>query len=334
MTQRESNVRWVAAAACAAWMVLSVAAADLARAQADSFPSRPIKLVLPQPPGGAVDLIARTLGERLSEQMKQSIVVENMQGGGGQIAAGAVARAEPDGTTLLMAVDNILVINPNLNPVTYDPFRDFVPISVVAKLYMVLVANPKVEANTVRELIAYAKANPGKLNYASLGIGTQQHLGMEMLGKMTGMSMNNVSYRGTAPAMTDVVAGVVDMMLTGPPSAKAMSQGGKLKMLAVASPARMDLMPDVPTMSEAGVPGYEMGSWFGLLAPAKTPKAVVDRLSQEVHKAVADPKFVERMAIQGLEAASSSPETMLAMMQADFKKWGEFIRSANIKPQQ
>lgn len=320
--------------ATCALMVLAIAAADRACAQADSFPSRPIKLVLPQPPGGAVDLIARTLGERLSEQMKQTVVIENMQGGGGQIAAGAVARAAPDGTTLLMAVDNILVISPNLNPVTYDPFRDFVPIAVVAELHMVLVANPKLEPNTVRELIAYAKANPGKLNYASLGIGTQQHLGMEVLSRMTDIKMNNVSYRGTAPAMTDVVGGVVDMMLTGPPSAKAMSEGGKLKILAAASPKRLALMPDVPTMSEAGVPGYEMGSWFGLLAPAATPRPIVDRLSQEVRKAAADPKFAERMATQGMQAVSIGPDRMLEMMQTDHKRWGEFIRSANIRVSQ
>jgi tripartite-type tricarboxylate transporter receptor subunit TctC len=318
----------------AAFALMGLLLTGIGPANAQDFPSRPVKLVLPQPPGGAVDLIARTLGERLSEQIKQPVVVENMQGGGGQIAAGTVARAAPDGYTLLMAVDNILVINPNLNQVTYDPFRDFVPIGVVAELHMVLVANPKLQPNTVRELIAYAKANPGKLNYASLGIGTQQHLGMEVLSKMTDIKMNNVSYRGTAPAMTDVVGGVVDMMLTGPPSAKAMSEGGKLKILAAASPKRLALMPEVPTMIEAGVPGYEMGSWFGLLAPAATPKPVVERLSQELRKAVADPKFAERMGTQGLQPVGSTPEKMLSMMQADHKKWGDFIRSANIKVSQ
>jgi tripartite-type tricarboxylate transporter receptor subunit TctC len=317
-----------------AFALMGLLVAGIGSASAQDFPSRPVKLVLPQPPGGAVDLIARTLGERLSDQIKQPVIVENMQGGGGQIAAGAVARAAPDGYTLLMAVDNILVINPNLNQVTYDPFRDFVPVGVVAELHMVLVANPKLGPNTVRELIAYAKANPGKLNYASLGIGTQQHLGMELLSKMADIKMNNVAYRGTAPAMTDVVGGVVDMMLTGPPSAKAMSEGGKLKILAAAAPKRLALMPEVPTMIEAGVPGYEMGSWFGLLAPAATPKPVVERLSQELRKAVADPKFAERMATQGLQPVGSTPERMLSMMQADHKKWGDFIRSANIKVSQ
>lgn len=264
--------------------------------------------------------------------MKQPVVIENMPGGNGQVAAGTVARAAPDGHTLLMTVDNTLVINPHLNPVAYDPFRDFVPVGVVAKLYVVLVTNPnKVPGNSVRELIDHAKANPGKLNYASLGIGFQQHLGMELFQLMTKTKMNNVSYRGTAQAMTDVVAGVVDLMLTGPPSAKAMSEGGKLKMLAVASPKRLNLLPEVPTMSEAGIPGYEMGSWFGLLAPAKTPNTVVDRLSQEVRTAVSDPKFSERMKSQGIEPVVGTRSEMLATMQTDFNRWRDFITQLGIK---
>lgn len=300
--------------------------------RADEYPSRPIKLILPQPAGGAVDLIARAVGDRLAEQMRQPVIVENMPGANGSLAASAVARATPDGYTLMLAVDSNLVINPSLyHNLTYDPFRDFVPISVIAKLHMVLVANPKVEANTVLELIAYAKAHPNKLNYASIGLGTAMHMGMELFKFATKTEINQVSYRGTASAMTDVVAGIVDVMFTGPPSAKAMSEGGKLKLLGVAAPNRMALMPDVPTMEEAGVPGYEMAGWFGLLAPAKTPKAIVDRLSQEVKKAVDDPKFGERMKAQGLESVGSTPGAMLSTMQADTKKWAELIEATGIK---
>jgi len=299
---------------------------------ADEYPSRPIKLILPQPAGGAVDLIARALGDRLTEQMHQPVIVENMPGANGSLAAGAVARAAPDGYALMLAVDSNLVINPSLyHNLSYDPFRDFIPIGVIAKLHMVLVANPKVEAKDVRELIAYAKAHPNKLNYASIGLGTAMHMGMELLKFVTQTEINQVSYRGTAPAMTDVVAGVVDVMFTGPPSAKSMSEGGKLRLLAVASPNRMLLMPDVPTMEEAGVPGFEMASWFGLLAPAKTPKEIVDRLSQEVGRAVHAPKFGDRMQAQGLEIVGSSSETMLSMMQADSKKWAELIKATGIK---
>ena len=232
----------------------------------------------------------------------------------------------------MLAVDSNLVVNPSLyHNLTYDPFRDFVPISIIAKLHMVLVANPKVDANNVLELIAYAKAHPNKLNYASIGLGTAMHMGMELFKFATKTEINQVSYRGTAPAMTDVVAGIVEVMFTGPPSAKAMSEGGKLKLLAVAAPKRMALMPDVPTMEEASVPGYEMASWFGLLAPAKTPKAIVDRLSQEVKKAVDDPKFGERMKAQGLESVGSTPEAMLSTMQVDTKKWAELIEATGIK---
>ena len=202
---------------------------------------------------------------------------------------------------------------------------------MIAKLNMVLVANPKVAANNVSEFIALAKASPNKLNYAGIGFGTAMHMGMEMFKFMTKTEINHVSYRGTAPAMTDVVAGVVDVMFTGPPSAKSMSEGGKLKLLAVASKQRMPLMPDVPTMNESGVPGYEMGSWFGLLAPAKTPKAIVDRIAQETNKAVNDPRFGDRMKAQGLQVVGSTPEVMLATMQADTKKWSDLINATGIK---
>jgi tripartite-type tricarboxylate transporter receptor subunit TctC len=300
-------------------------------AQSD-YPSRPVKLILPQPAGGAVDLIARTLGDRLADQMKQPVIVENMPGANGGLAGAAVARSAPDGYTLFVAVDTNLVVNPNLYPnLAYDPFRDFAPISVLTKVALVLVANPKLKANNVRELIAEAKASPGKLNYAAIGLGTQAHLGMELLKLMTGTDIARVDYRGTAPAMTAVVAGEVEMMFTGPPSAKAMSEGGKLKLIAVAGKQRMPLMPEVPTLDESGVPGYELTGWFGVLAPARTPGPVLDRLTAEVRKAVADPRFADRMKAQGLDVVGSSATEMLAQMQLDTKKWAEVIRATGTK---
>jgi tripartite-type tricarboxylate transporter receptor subunit TctC len=296
-------------------------------AHAQDYPSRPIKLVLPQPPGGIIDLISRSLGERLSEQMKQPVIVENMPGANGSLAAGQVVRSVPDGYTLFMAVDTNLVVNPNLyTNLAYEPFRDFAPISVLARVPLVLVANPKVPANNVRELIAFAKAHPSTLNYASIGLGTQSHLGMELLKIMAGIDINQVSYRGTAPAMTDVVAGQVDVMFTGPPSAKAMSADGKLKILAVGGRERLRLMSDVPTLDEAGVPGYELTGWFGIVAPAKTPHPVLERLAEEVRGAVADPRFSERMAAQGLDIIGSSSAEMTALMQADTRKWLAVIK--------
>jgi tripartite-type tricarboxylate transporter receptor subunit TctC len=322
------------AAAALSTLALLCAAAPCGVARAEDYPSHPIKLVLPQPAGGAVDLIARTLADRLSEQMGQPVIVENKPGANGSLAAGDVARSTPDGYTLLVAVDTNLVVNPTLYPdLSYNPFRDFAPISVLTKVELVLVANPKVPANNVRELIAYAKANPGKLNYASIGLGTQQHLGMELFKLMTKTDFNQVEYRGTAPAMTDVVAGQVEIMITGPPSAKAMSEGGKLKLLAVTGKKRITLLPDVPTVDESGVPGYEVSGWFGILAPAKTPKPLLDRLTGEVRKAVADPRFRDRMTAQGLEPVGGTPDDMLALMQSDTKKWADVIKATGAKIQ-
>jgi len=301
-------------------------------ARADDYPSKPIRFILPQPAGGAVDLIARSLGDRLSEQMRQPVIVENQPGANGGLAGGQVVRATPDGYTLFMAVDTNLVVNPSLYPnLAYDPVRDFIPISIIAKIYLVLVARSTLEANSVQELIALAKANPGKLNYASIGLGTQADLGMELFKLMTKTDIAQVSYRGTAPAMTDIAGGVVDVMFTGPPSAMSLAAGGKVKMLAVASPQRSSLMPQVPTVAEAGVPGYELAGWFGLLAPAKTPPAVVERLASEVKKAVADPKLKDRLTEQGLNVFGSTSDEMRTIMQADTKKWSEVITATGAK---
>ena len=322
----------LARAAISLVAIACVAAAVAARAQ--DYPLHPIRLVLPQPPGGAVDLIARALAERLSEAMKQPVIVENKPGANGGLAAADVARSAPDGYTLLVAVDTNLVVNPTLYPdLPYDPYRDFVPLSVLTRVELVLVANPKLPVDTVRQLIAYAKANPGKLNYASIGLGTQQHLGMELFKLMTGTDINQVEYRGTAAAMTDVIAGQVEIMITGPPSAKAMSEGGKLKLLAVTGKARSPFLPGVPTIDESGVPGYELTGWFGVLAPARTPQPVVDRLTAAVRAAAADPKFRYTMTAQGLDPVGSTPDDMLALMHADTRKWADVIKATGAKIQ-
>ena len=312
-----------------AWLVVLPHAA-----RAQDYPTHAIRLILPQPPGGAIDLIARTLAERLSAQMGQPVIVENRPGANGGLAAGDVVRSTPDGYTLFMAVDTNLVVNPTLyHDLPYDPFRDFAPISVLTKTELVLVANPKVPANNVSELIAYAKAHPSKLNYASIGLGTQAHLGMELFKLMTKTQITRIDYRGTAPAMTDVVAGRSDIMITGPPSAKAMSEGGKLKLLAVTGKRRHPLMPNVPTVDESGVPGYDVTGWFGILAPARTPQAVLDRLSREVHRAAADQRFRDKMTNVGLDVVGSTPPEMLALMHADTKKWATVIKATGAKIQ-
>jgi tripartite-type tricarboxylate transporter receptor subunit TctC len=311
--------------------VVACAAMAVPGSAEDRYPSRPVKLILPQPAGGAVDLIARALADRFAEQMGQPFIVENMPGANGGLAGGNVARSPSDGYTLMLAVDSNLVINPSLyRTLTYDPFKDFVPISIVARLNMVLVANPKISANSVKELIAYAKAYPNKLNYAEIGIGSAMHMGMEQFKFMTKTEINRVSYRGTAPAITDVVAGTVDLMFTGPPSAKSMSEGGQLKVLAVASPERIALMPNVPTVAEAGVPGYTMASWFGLLAPAKTSTIIVERLSAETKAAVNSQAFKDRMKSVGLEVDGGTSAAMLETMRSDTQRWAELIKATGI----
>jgi tripartite-type tricarboxylate transporter receptor subunit TctC len=319
-------------AAVSVLATLGLAAAGAAHAQ--DYPSHPIKLILPQPPGGAVDMIARTLADRLSEQMKQPVIVDNKPGANGGIAAADVVRSAPDGYTLFVAVDTNLVVNPTLYPdLPYAPFRDFAPLSVLTKVELVLMTNPKVPVANVRELIAYAKANPGKLNYASIGLGTQQHLGMELFKLMTKTDINQVEYRGSAAAMVDLAAGQVEVMINGPSLAKPLADAGKLKLLAVTGRRPSPYLPNVPTVDESGVPGYEVTGWFGIVAPAATPQPVLDRLTREIRNAVADQKFRDRMTAQGLEPVGSTPAEMLALMQFDTKKWADVIKATGAKIQ-
>jgi tripartite-type tricarboxylate transporter receptor subunit TctC len=290
------------------------------------YPAKPIHFVVTTAAGGAGDLVARALADRLSESMHQPVIIENQPAGNGAIAAGQVARAAPDGYTLMTVVDSTLTINPHLyRNLPYDPFRDFTPVSIVSTLPLVLVTNSTMKANDVQELIALAKANPGKLNYASTGVGTVLHVGMELFKLMTKTDIVHVPYRATTTAMTDLMGGRIDMILIGQSSVKPLMEAGKLKILAIASPQRSPLMPEIRTLEEAGVPGYEVRSWFGMLAPAKTPQSVIDRLSHEVKKAAAEPRFIAALAPQGMQIIASSPEDMRAAMQADSKKWAVVI---------
>jgi tripartite-type tricarboxylate transporter receptor subunit TctC len=314
-----------------AWTLLSFSTA-LACAQ-DHYPSKPIHFILAQPPGGAVDLVSRALAIQLSETLHQPVVVDNQPGGNGGLAGGLVARAAPDGYTLFMAVDNNLTLNPHIYPgLPYKPLTDFAPVSVVARSRLVLTARKSLEANTVPELIALAKADPGKLTYASTGVGGTPHVGMELFQLLTKTRMTHVPYRGTPQAMTDLISGVVDLFLIGQSSAKA--QSGLIKNLAITSATRSPLMPDLPTMQESGVPGYELRGWFGMLAPAKTPQPVIDILSQAVKTAAADPRFVQALVPEGLEILANSPDDMRAMIAAETAKWGEVVKATGVKLEQ
>ena len=316
------------------WVTLMLVVAMPALAQErtpETYPARPIQLVVTTAAGGANDLVARALAERLSDAMRQPIVIENQPAGNGGVAAAQVAKAMPDGHTLMMVVDSTLTVNPQLyRNLAYDPMRDFAPVSVVTRLPLVLVTGAALPARDVRELVGLAKASPGKLNYASTGVGTQLHVGMELFKLRTGTDIVHVPYRATTAAMADLMGGRIDLVLIGQSSAKPLLESGRLRILAIAAPQRSALMPDVPTLAEAGVNGCEVTSWFGLIAPARTPAGIVDRLAREVRSAAADPRFVAALAPQGMQIVASTPEEALAAIRVDSRKWGEVIAATGI----
>ena len=313
---------------CAVLSVLGIGlfSGPSAHAQ-DNYPWKPIQLVVTTAAGGALDLVARTVADGLSASMRQPIIIDNQPAGNGSVAAGQFAKAMADGHTLMMVVDSTVTINPHLyRHLNYDPFRDFAPVSIVTRLPLMLVGNPGVPARDLQELIAYARTNPGKLNYASTGVGTQLHIGMEMFKLLTNTDIVHVPYRATTSAMADLLGGRIDLALLGLSSVKAQVESGKLRAYAIAAPQRASLMPDIATADEAGLPGFEVRSWFGMLAPAKAPQSVIDRLAREIKKASVDPKFVAALAPQGMQIVASSPEEMAQAMREDSKKWGDVIR--------
>ena len=316
-------------------VLLSVLGAGLPSAAAvhaqDSYPWKPIQVLVTTAAGGALDLVARTVADKLSAAMHQPMIIDNRPAGNGSVAAGQFARATPDGHTLMMVVDSTVTINPHLyRGLNYDPFADFAPVSIVTRLPLVLVSNPGVPARNLQELIAYAKANPGKLNYGSTGVGTQLHIGMEMFKLLTKTDIVHVPYRATTAAMADLLGGRIDLALIGLSSANAQVESGKLRAYAVAAPQRSALMPDVPTAAEAGLSGFEVRSWFGMFAPAKAPPSVIERLAREIKTASTDPKFVEALAPQGMQIIASSPQEMAQALREDFKQWGDVIRDTGI----
>ena len=302
-----------------------------ASAQAQTYPSQPIKLIVATPPGGIADLVGRTLAQKLSEAGKTA-VVENRTGGAGAIAATAVAKAPPDGHTLYIGFHQTQTILPHLmTNLTYDAEKDFTPVSLIVATANVLVIHPSVPATSVKELIAYAKANPGKLTYASQGNGSSGHIVGEQFKQATGTSVTHVPYRGAAPAVQDLVAGHVSMMFDIAPLAKTQIEAKAVRGLAVAGSQRLSVLPDLPSMAEAGLPELEGGPWFGLLAPAGTPRPIIDWLNSETKKAFSAPDVRERFVSQGMTLPLNTPEQFASFITADSKRWGEVIRRGNIK---
>jgi tripartite-type tricarboxylate transporter receptor subunit TctC len=298
-------------------------------AQAQTFPTKPIRLVCPFPPGGAVDIASRAIAAELSKTIGQSVTVENRPGAGGNIGGADVARAAPDGYTLLMTTSGINAINPVLyRKMSYDPNKDLTPVVALVSLANVLVVHPSVKANNFGELLAMVKAQPGKMTFASSGSGTSIHMSGEMFMHLTGTKMIHVPYKGSAPAITDLLGGQVQMMFDNIPSALPHIRSGKLRALATTGGSRDPALPDLPTIAEAGVKGYEAGVWFGLAAPAGTPAAVINKISAEAIKGTKSPDFVKRMTELGYVIMGDGPEKMASMLKAEIERWTPVIKAS------
>ncbi len=301
-------------------------------AQAQAFPNKPIRLVCPFPPGGAVDIASRAIAQELSKNLGQPVTVDNKPGAGGNIGGAEVARATPDGYTIFMTTSGIQAINPALYAkMPFDPNKDLTPITALVSLNNVLVLHPSVKANSVAEVIALAKAQPGAINYASSGSGTSIHMSGEMFKSLTNVNMTHIPYKGSAPAINDLLGGQVMMMFDNIPSAIPHIKSGKLRALATRGAKRDPLLPDLPTLAEAGVAGYESGVWFGLAVPANTPRDVVMKLNAEANKGIKSPEFVKRMTDLGYIIMGTSPETMAEMNKAEVQRWGPIVKASGAK---
>jgi len=292
-----------------------------------------VRIIVPTSPGGITDTLARALAQRLTDSFGQTVIVENRPAGAGQIGMDFVAKAAPDGYTLMVNSDAAFVVNPHLySKLPYDSIADFIPISGLGISPQALVLHPSTPANTLQELIAYAKTRPGALNYGTFGIGTSGHLNIIHLENETGTKFTPVHYRGAAPAITDLLGGHIQMMIVAIGLLRQNIEAGKLKAIAIGSRQRLPQYPDLPTLSESGLPNFEAGSWYGLAAPKDTPREIVDKLSAETQKIFADPAFREKFLDPAVTfSIASSPEQFSERMRADLAKWGKVIKDANVK---
>ena len=310
---------------------LAFSAAALAHAQ--SWPARPVKMIVPFPAGGPTDVLTRALSDKLATALGQPVVVENKPGAGGTIGADLVAKSAPDGYTFVMATGSTHSVGPYLSKVPYDPQRDFTPVIYVGKATNILLVSPALNVNTVRELIDYAKSNPGKLNYATSGMGSVAHLTSEMFASMAGIKLTHVPYKGTQLSLPDLMSGQVailfDNVLTGKPN----YEGKRVKGLAISSRERSALVPELPTISESGLPGFDSWNWFGVFGPAGTPAAVVERMNAEMNRIISDPAIKERFTQLGFETTGGTPADFAAVVQSEARKWSKVIREANVKPE-
>jgi tripartite-type tricarboxylate transporter receptor subunit TctC len=318
-----------------AWLAgLALAFALSVPAAAQNYPERPIRMIAPFPAGGLADVLARAVGDEMSKALGQPIIVENRAGAGGNVGADAVAKAEPDGYTLLMSSAGILSANQFLYAtMPFDPEKAFTPVSLIADMPILLIVHPKVQAKNVAEFLALARANPGKLNFGSPGIGTTGHLALAYFMHAAKVDIQHVPYRGAAPSVQGLVAGDTDGTFDNPPTVISHIQAGALRALGVTAKERLALLPDVPTISEGGVPDFVASSWFGIMAPAGTPPAIVARLQTEIAKAMKQPALQSFPQRTGARLVGNTPDEFARYIADERKKWGEIIKAANIKAQ-
>lgn len=298
---------------------------------ADQYPSRPITIVVPFPPGGANDLLARLAGEKMGQLLHEPVVIENKAGAGGNIGSRYVAKAAPDGYTILLGFSGTLGINPAMyHNLGYDPAKDLTPIGTIATAAAVLVVYPGLPIKTLEELITYAKANPDKLNYASSGTGTVVHVSTEMVLDAAGIKIRHIPYRGTGPAVSDVLAGHDQLIMPPIPSVVGMIKSGQLRAIAVTSKTRSPLLPNVPTINEAGLPGFASEQLVGLLVPSATPKPVIDKLSTTLNEALADPNVKSKIIEVGADPELTAPEQYAKLIADDQQKWGKIVRKLGL----
>jgi tripartite-type tricarboxylate transporter receptor subunit TctC len=322
--------RFILIACCLASALISGHAA----AQSEPWPTKPIHMVIAYPPGGSTDIAGRLLAERLGRRLGQQVIVENRSGAGGTLGAASVVRAAPDGYTLLLAASPEVSIAPVImKSLPYDPVKDLQPIALVGQVPYFLVVNPALPVTSVRELIAYAQAHPNKLNYSSFGNNTSNHLAGELFKSMAHIETVHVPYKGSGPSIVDLMGGQVQYTFDTPPAVAEQVKAGKLRALAVATPQRLPNAPDVPTVGEAGVPGFVAGTWFGLLAPAKTPRAIIDRVNAETVALLASPDLGKAFADRDITPGSGTPEAFGTFMKAEVSKWKELAAKVGIVAQ-